>query len=271
MSNSPGCPPPILSIAGSDCSAGAGIQADLKSIFALGGYGLTAITSVVSETPGRVSMIRMMDEALIRDQMEILLSAFPIKAAKTGMLGGEEQVRAVADIWGRLAQDIPLVVDPVMVATSGGKLLLDSAIEALCDHLLPLATLITPNMDEAEVLWHRPVKNRSEMEACARDLADRFQTNILVKGGHLQEDKAADVACLGGVMHWFEVERTPRVNTHGTGCTYSAAIATALGLGLDLHQAIARAKRYVTGAIANHHAWTFSQNAVHALNHSVMA
>ncbi len=271
MSNRPGCPPPILSIAGSDCSAGAGIQADLKTIFALGGYGLTAVTSVVSETPGRVSMIHKMDEAIIRDQVEILLSAFPIKAAKTGMLGGEEQVCAVADVWSRLGQKVPLVVDPVMVATSGGKLLQDSAIEGLCDRLLPLATVITPNMDEAEVLWQKPVKTRGEMEACARDLADRFQTNILVKGGHLLDDKAADVACIGGEMHWFEVERTPGVQTHGTGCTYSAAIATALGLGHDLRQAIAHAKAYVSDAISKHYAWTFSQHTVHALNHSVAA
>ncbi len=271
MSASPGCPSPILSIAGSDCSAGAGIQADLKTIFALGGYGLTAVTSVVSETPGQVSLIRMMDAAIIRDQVQILLETFPIQAAKTGVLGGEEQVRAVSETWARLGQHLPLVVDPVMVATSGGKLLLDSAIEALCTCLLPLATVITPNMDEAEVLWQKPVKTRHDMEACAGDLAARFQTNVLVKGGHLQENKAADVACLRGEMHWFEAERTPGVQTHGTGCTYSAAIATGLGQGLGLGEAIARAKSYVSSAIAQHHAWSYTKHTVHALNHHVVA
>jgi hydroxymethylpyrimidine/phosphomethylpyrimidine kinase len=259
-------PPPILTIAGSDCSAGAGIQADLKAISALGGYALTAVTSVVSETPGKVSKICLMDADFIVDQIRILLEAFPVKAAKTGMLGGVAQVQAVAEIWKEAGRGLPLVVDPVMVATSGGKLLEDDAVQAM-KTLLPLATLITPNMDEAEVLWGSPVTTREEMERCASDLAQTYQTSVLVKGGHLQDDSADDVLCLGDTIVWLEAERTPGVQTHGTGCTYSASIAACLGQGLDLTSAVAEAKEFVSRAIAEHFAWTHRAGSVHALNH----
>lgn len=259
--------PPILTIAGSDCSAGAGIQADLKAISALGGYALTAVTSVVSETPGKVSQICLMDADFIVDQIRILLEAFPVKAAKTGMLGGVEQVQAVAEIWKEAGRGLPLVVDPVMVATSGGKLLEDDAVQAVKTLLLPLATLITPNMDEAEVLWGSPVTTREEMERCASDLAQTYQTSILVKGGHLQDDSADDVLCLGDTIVWLEAERTHGVQTHGTGCTYSASIAACLGQGLDLTSAVAEAKEFVSRAIAEHFAWTHRAGSVHALNH----
>ncbi|MBL9133555.1 MAG: hydroxymethylpyrimidine/phosphomethylpyrimidine kinase, partial [Verrucomicrobiaceae bacterium] len=181
----PESPPPVLTIAGSDCSGGAGIQADMKAVTANGGYALTALTSVVSETPGLVSQIRLLDAGFITDQMRVLFGAFPVRAAKTGMLGGAEQIRAVAQAWREYAHGIPLVVDPVMVATSGGRLLKDDAVETLCSELLPLATLITPNMDEAAVLWGRAVTTREEMAACAADLAGNFQTAVLLKGGHL--------------------------------------------------------------------------------------
>lgn len=259
--------PPILTIAGSDCSAGAGIQADLKAISALGGYALTAVTSVVSETPGKVSQICLMDADFIVDQIRILLEAFPVKAAKTGMLGGVEQVQAVAEIWKEAGRGLPLVVDPVMVATSGGKLLEDDAVQAMKTLLLPLATLITPNMDEAEVLWGSPVTTREEMERCASDLAQTYQTSVLVKGGHLQDDSADDVLCLGDTIVWLEAERTHGVQTHGTGCTYSASIAACLGQGLDLTSAVAEAKEFVSRAIAEHFAWTHRAGSVHALNH----
>ena len=186
-------PPPVLTIAGSDCSGGAGIQADMKSISANGGYALTALTSVVSETPGLVSQIRLLDADFIVDQIRVLFGGFPIQAAKTGMVGGAEQIHAVAKAWREHAGGIPLVVDPVMVATSGGRLLKDDAVETLCAELLPLATLLTPNMDEAAVLWGRAVTTRDEMAACAADLAAKYQTAVLVKGGHLIGDAAADV------------------------------------------------------------------------------
>lgn len=261
-------PPVVLTIAGSDSSCGAGVQADLKAISALGGYGLNALTSVVSETPGIVSQVRLLDAEFIADQMRVLFGGFPIAAAKTGMLGGREQVQAVVETWKQLAHGrIPLVVDPVMVATSGGRLLEDEAVRTLIDELLPLATLITPNMDEARVLWEREVVSLDDMAACARELSARFGTAVLVKGGHLQGD-AADVLCHHGTLSWHTAPRTAGVHTHGTGCTFSASIATGLAHGLDLHAAVAQAKQFVSRAIAQHFAWQSSgAGIVHALNH----
>lgn len=264
----PIAPPVVLSIAGSDSSAGAGVQADLKAISALGGYGLNALTSVVSETPGIVSQVRLLDAEFIADQMRVLFGGFPIAAAKTGMLGGKDQVQAVVQTWKQLGHGrIPLVVDPVMVATSGGKLLEDAAVRTLIDEMLPLATLITPNMDEARVLWERDVTSLEDMETCARNLSARFGTAVLVKGGHLQGD-AADVLCHGGMTSWHTAPRTAGVHTHGTGCTFSASIATCLAHGLSLNEAVAKAKKFVSRAIAQHFEWqSAGAGVVHALNH----
>lgn len=259
--------PPVLTIAGSDSSCGAGVQADLKAISALGGYALNALTSVVSETPGNVSLVKLLEPSFIADQIRVLFAAFPILAAKTGMLGGVAQVEAVVEAWKTHAGGIPLVVDPVMVATGGGKLLEDEAVSAVKSLLLPLATLITPNMDEAEVLWGRPVTTREEMENCAWDLAQAFQTSVLVKGGHLTGDDAADVLCTEDGLMWFEAARTPNVQTHGTGCTYSASITTGLANGLALVEAVTQAKEFVSCAIAQHFVWQTEAGTVHALNH----
>jgi hydroxymethylpyrimidine/phosphomethylpyrimidine kinase len=259
--------PPILSIAGSDCSAGAGIQADSKAISALGGYALTALTSVVSETPGKVSMIRLLDAEFIADEIRLLLEAFPVSAAKTGMLGAVDQVQAVVKTWSHCGRTIPLVVDPVMVATSGGRLLEDEAVQEVKNTLLPLATLITPNMDEARVLWGAEVDSREAMQRCACDLAQTFATSVLVKGGHLKDDRADDVLVTPEGVTWLEAPRTPGVQTHGTGCTYSAAIATGLGTGLSLIDSVRQAKLFVSRAISQHFAWTHGAGIVHALNH----
>ncbi len=262
-------PPPILTIAGSDSSCGAGVQADLKSIAALGGYGLNAITSIVSETPGIVSQIRLLDAEIIADQIRVLFDAFPVRAAKTGMLGGRAQVEVVVSAWKKFSDgNIPLVVDPVIVATGGGRLLEDDAISAVENLLLPLATLITPNMDEAGVLSGRGIKTRDDMAACAAELARKFGTAILLKGGHLTGDSAADVLCESdGTFSWFEGERVHGVHTHGTGCSYSAAIATGLGKGLPLRDAVGEAKAFIARAIGNYFAWPGGSGTVHALNH----
>ena len=268
--NAAACPPPVLTIAGSDCSAGAGIQADLKSITAMGGYGLTALTSVVSETPGRVSMVRLLDSALITDQVRVLFDGFPIVAAKMGMVGGLEQVETVAAVWREqgASRGVPLVVDPVMVATGGGRLLEEDAISAVRDLLLPQALVITPNMDEAEVLWGRPVTTRDEMRRCAEDLAQTLGTAVLVKGGHLCGAAAADVLYDSRGVEWFEAPRVEGVHTHGTGCSYSAAIATGLGLGRERRQAVGEAKAFIARAISQHFEWqSESGGVVHALNH----
>jgi hydroxymethylpyrimidine/phosphomethylpyrimidine kinase len=261
-------PPIVLTIAGSDSSCGAGVQADLKAISALGGYGLNALTSVVSETPGIVSQVRLLDAEFIADQMRVLFGGFPIAAAKTGMLGGSAQVHAVAQTWQQFGHGrIPLVVDPVMIATSGGRLLEDAAVCTLIDELLPLASLITPNLDEACVLWERAVNTTDDMEECARELSARFDAAVLVKGGHLQGD-AADVLCLDGEILWHTAPRTPGVRTHGTGCTFSAAIATGLAYEMGLNEAVAAAKEFVSRAIAQHFMWqSAGAGPVHALNH----
>ncbi len=261
-------PPVVLTIAGSDSSCGAGVQADLKAITALGGYALNALTSVVSETPGIVSQVRLLDAEFIADQMRVLFDGFPIAAAKTGMLGDSAQVHAVAETWRHLAHGrIPLVVDPVMVATSGRRLLADEAVRTLTTELLPLATLITPNLDEASVLWEREVTSLEDMAACARELSTRFGTAVLVKGGHLHGD-AADVLCHENEIFWHTAPRTADVHTHGTGCTFSAAIATGLAHGLPLNEAVAQAKQFVSRAIAQHFSWqSAGAGRVHALNH----
>ncbi|MEN3941955.1 bifunctional hydroxymethylpyrimidine kinase/phosphomethylpyrimidine kinase [Prosthecobacter sp. SYSU 5D2] len=260
-------PPPILTIAGSDSCCGAGVQADLKAISALGGYALNALTSVVSETPGRVSLVRLLEAELVSDQIRVLFEGYPIAAAKTGMLGGRAQVEAVVESWSALAAaGLPLVVDPVMVATGGGKLLQDDAIEAVRLRLLPLATVITPNMDEAGVLWGRAVRTLEDMLVCVKELAAEYGTAVLLKGGHL-EGEAADVLCTKGELNWFTSPRITGVQTHGTGCTYSAAIATGLGRGLPLEEAVASAKKYVSAAIADYYVWDGGHGSVHALNH----
>ena len=262
-------PPVILSIAGSDCSAGAGAQADLKSISALGGYGLTAITSVVSEVPGRVSRIHLLPGDLVADQIRVLAEAFPLAAAKTGMLGGLEQCQAVVVAWKKYGLGkMPLVVDPVMVATSGDALVNAEAREHMIRELLPMASLITPNMDEAAVLWGRAVTTRAELECCAQELSSRFQTAVVVKGGHLRADAAADCLVQPGLPPvWLESPRVQGVSTHGTGCSYSAAIATGLGGGKSLPEAVASAKLFIAQAIAQHHVWNGSSGPVHALHH----
>lgn len=261
-------PPVVLTIAGSDSSCGAGVQADLKAISAMGGFGLNALTSVVSETPGIVSQVRLMDADFIADQMRVLFDGFPIAAAKTGMLGGKEQVLAVTQTWRQRGHGrIPLVVDPVMVATSGGRLLADEAVRTLIEELLPLATLITPNMDEARVLWDREVATLEDMAACARELSASFGTSVLVKGGHLSGE-AADVLCYEGTLSWHTAPRTAGVHTHGTGCTFSATIATCLARGLTVPEAVAEAKPFVSRAIAQHFTWQSAEaGVVHALNH----
>lgn len=259
--------PVVLTIAGSDSSCGAGVQADIKTIAALGGYGLNALTSVVSETPGHVSMVQLLSAEFIADQIRVLTEGFPVVAVKTGMLGGTRQVEIVSELLRQMQPRLPLVVDPVMVATGGGRLLEESAVEAIQDKLLPLARLITPNMDEAEVLWGRPVTTRVEMEACAEDLAARYSTAVLVKGGHLFGDAAADVLRDEHGLQWYEAPRVDGVHTHGTGCTYSAAIATGLAHGRSLRDAILAAKTFLAAAIAGHLAWQHEGQVVHALNH----
>jgi hydroxymethylpyrimidine/phosphomethylpyrimidine kinase len=252
-----------LTIAGSDSSAGAGIQADLKTFSAFGVYGLTALTCVVAETPGRVSRIEPVSSALVREQIEVLLRNFPVAAIKTGLLFSAEIIAEIARaLRGQTSR--PLVIDPVMVATSGDALLQNDAIEIYERDLFPLATLLTPNLYEAARLLARPIKDLVAMREAGKALAKKYGSAVLLKGGHLPGNEAIDLLFVGDNVTEFSAPFSRGIATHGTGCTYSAAITAGLAAGLVLEEAVARAKEFVSAAIAQHHGW----DGVHALNHS---
>jgi hydroxymethylpyrimidine/phosphomethylpyrimidine kinase len=254
-------PPVALTIAGSDNSAGAGAQADLKTFTALGVYGLTAITCVVAEVPGKVSAIHPIPAAIVAEQIRLSLSTFPVAAVKTGMLFSTETVRTVCDLLE--AVSLPLVVDPVMVATSGDSLLQPEAIELYRRRLLRLATVVTPNLDEASLLAGRPVRTLHDMREAGPALVALYGSAWLLKGGHLAGADATDLLFFGdGKVSEFRSPRIPGVSTHGTGCATSAAIAAGLAHGLSLKAAVSQAKRFVTAAIQHHHRW----GDIHALN-----
>lgn len=267
-------PPVVLSVAGSDNSAGAGIQADLKAMSALEVYGVTAVTCVVAEIPGRVTAIHPVPPELVSEQIRILFEGFPIAAIKTGMLHSAATLNAVVDALSayRAAcnRATPLVVDPVMVATSGDSLMESTALEGYRQRLFPLADLVTPNLDEVAVLLGSKVSDRSQMQEAGRSLAREFGTAFLIKGGHLGGDVAADLLVeRDGTESWFEAPFVRGVSTHGTGCTYSAAIAARLGSGLPLRTAVAEAKHYLSAVIAGFLRWQHGEGAVDALNHFV--
>lgn len=258
--------PVALTIAGSDCSAGAGLQADLKTFSALGVYGVTAVTCVVAEVPGKVSRIQAIDPEHVREQIELLLTNFPVAAVKTGLLFSPEVVAVVASIFEeRAARKIPLVIDPVMVATSGDPLLQTAAVEIYRTRLFRLATLVTPNMAEAAALTDLPVRNLEEMRAAGKKLQAEFGARFLLKGGHLRGGRAVDLLFDGASIEEFSAPFIEGVSTHGTGCTYSAAIAAGLAQGRVLQEAIARAKEFVSRAIGGRLSWTTSSGEVHAL------
>jgi hydroxymethylpyrimidine/phosphomethylpyrimidine kinase len=266
--------PVALTIAGSDSSAGAGVQADLKTFSSLGIYGLTAVTCVVAEIPGKVSRIEPVSAKLVREQITVLCRNFPIAAAKTGLLYTAEiveaVVRALADVSANSAKRFPLVIDPVMTATSGDRLLEPSAIKVYESKLFPLATLIMPNVDEAGKLLGQKIQNRQSMEKAARALARKYRVSILLKGGHLAGNSAIDLLFAGGKISEFAAPFVGGVATHGTGCTYSAAITAGLASGLSLEKAIGRAKKFVTASIAQHFRWTSSSGKnLDALKHTL--
>jgi hydroxymethylpyrimidine/phosphomethylpyrimidine kinase len=248
----PKAPPVILTIAGSDNSGGAGIQADLKTFTRLNTYGTTAITCVVAEHPGKVASITPVPPRRVREQIELVFEAFPVAAIKTGMLYSDGIIREVASFLRGLRRMPPLVVDPVMVATSGALLLKPEATRRLRNELLPLATLATPNLDEASLLFGHKIRNVQEAHAAAAACAERWGCSFLVKGGHLNTRILTDVLHHDGKIHIFSAPRVPGVKTHGTGCTFSAAIAAHLGKGTPLPAAVGRAKRYLDKAVRGH-------------------
>jgi hydroxymethylpyrimidine/phosphomethylpyrimidine kinase len=236
-------------------------------------YGLTAVTCVVAEIPGKVSRIEQVSARMVRDQIEVLTQNFQIGAIKTGLLCSAEIVSAVAEAMRGIerlrGRRIPLVIDPVMIATSGDRLLEAAAIDVYSDQLFPLATLIIPNLDEAALLIGTEIKDREQMEKAAKALASKYRASILLKGGHLRGDNAIDLLFHRNQLSEFSARFVRGVATHGTGCTYSAAIAAGLAFGLPLEDAIRRAKKFVTNSIARHFRWKYGSGEIFALNQSI--
>lgn len=264
-------PPVALTIAGSDNSAGAGAQADLKTFAAFDVYGLSAITCIVAEVPGRVSLIQSAETRIVAEQIQLSFKHFPVAAVKTGMLYSAEIIACVADelqkIFGEQLRPPMLVVDPVMVATSGESLLQPDAVELYKTRLFKLAALITPNMAEAQALLGKAVTNLAEMRPAVEELAEMSGAAVVLKGGHLEADVATDLLWLDGQLHEFSAPFVHDVEMHGTGCSFSAAIAANLAIGLTLEHAVAEAKKFISNAISNHFHWEAGENRVAALNH----
>ncbi len=252
-------PPVAMTIAGSDSSAGAGLQADLKAMAAFDVHGLTAVSSIVSEVPGHVSMMEECPPSLLIDQVTVMQKHYPIAAYKTGLLPSKRHIVATYECLKEI--DVPLVIDPVMVASSGHPFLNKEAIEAYRERLLPLATLITPNLPEAQILLD---DEETSPEKLAEQLSQRFHLSVLVKGGHYEGDSCTDTLYHNGQFHHFEAPRLDVPGSHGTGCTLSAAITAQLAHGKSLPEAINSAKQYLTQTLASGFYW--SEHQTFALN-----
>jgi hydroxymethylpyrimidine/phosphomethylpyrimidine kinase len=240
--------PVVLTIAGSDSSAGAGIQADLKAISANGGYGTSVITAVTAQNTQGVTAAAELDLDLILAQADAVFGDLRVSAVKTGMLASTAVIETVGKVL-RDHRPPHYVLDPVMISKTGFPLLRPEATAALREILLPIATLVTPNVHEAQALSGRLVRTVAEAEAAGRQLVQDGAQAVLVKGGHLAECRATDVLVTRAGVRHFPGEYIEARHTHGTGCTYSAAIATHLALGRSLEEAINRAKVYITEAI----------------------
>ena len=257
--------PVALTIAGSDCSAGAGIQADLKTFQHFHVHGLTAVTCVVSETANIVRAVHPVPVEVVSDQISLMLESFPVAAVKTGMLYSAAHVRIVAEIL-RGHPGIALVVDPVMVASTGASLLEPDALEAYRGSLLPLARVITPNLPEAEILLGAAIPDEDALEAAARELSRMFGTAVLLKGGHLAGPQCIDLLVDEGQVHRYTAERIHVASSHGTGCTLSAAITAALSRGNTLQQAVGMAKDYLGKTLLHSYQFRSGSVSVAALN-----
>ncbi len=240
--------PVALTIAGSDSGGGAGIQADLKTFSALGVYGASAITAVTAQDTKHVYGVVELEPAFVALQIDAVIDDIGVDAVKTGMLSSAPIIEAVAD---RLRHwDVQtVVVDPVMVAKGGDKLLQDSAVQALIEKLLPLALVVTPNLPEAEVLTGRTLSTWDDRRDAARQLHDLGAKNVIIKGGHLESDVVTDLLFDGTDFRELSAGRVPTTSTHGTGCTFASAIAALLAKGESIPTAFAGAKAYVTKAL----------------------
>ena len=239
---------PVLTIAGSDSSGGAGVQADLKTMTMLGCFGMSAITALTAQNTLGVQGICPVPAEFLKQQIAAVCEDIPPAAVKVGMVYDTPQILAIAEA---VAQyQLPhVVVDPVMVATSGDPLLKQQAQQALTEQLFPLAELLTPNLPEAEQLTGTSITSPPQMEQAARQLSETYHTAVLLKGGHSM-GSCNDLLYAAGTATWFSGQRTDTPNTHGTGCTLSSAIASFLAQGASLEESVRRGKAYISGAIA---------------------
>ena len=243
--------PVALTIAGSDSGGGAGIQADLKTFAALGVHGTCAITCVTAQNPKSVRAVEACAVGIVRAQIEAVFDELTPVAVKIGMLYSAPIIRAVAEFFSRHRNGPPLIVDPVMISTSGVRLLKPGAVKILCAEILPLAALVTPNLPEAAALLDRKLASVEDMRSAAKELHKRFGCAALMKGGHLRGlNEAVDIFYDGRQELLLRVPFIRGVRTRGTGCTYSAAITGYLAKGLSLSQAVQKGKQYITQAIA---------------------
>jgi hydroxymethylpyrimidine/phosphomethylpyrimidine kinase len=244
----PARPARVLIVAGSDSGGGAGIQADIKTVTCLGGYAMTAITALTAQNTEGVQGVQGVDPAFIQQQMTSVLDDLGVDCIKTGMLHDSATIEAVAEVL-ESGPDVPLVVDPVMVSQSGHSLLAPEAVRTLVRRLVPLASVITPNLPEAEKLAGMDVADVEQAGHAAEILLTLGVPAALVKGGHLHDDDLVDILATEDGLERFTDRRIPTDQTHGTGCTLASAIATGLGQGLDLRAAVVRARAYLRGAL----------------------
>ncbi|RJQ86521.1 MAG: bifunctional hydroxymethylpyrimidine kinase/phosphomethylpyrimidine kinase [Desulfobacteraceae bacterium] len=242
--------PVALTIAGSDSSGGAGIQADLKTFQALGVFGMSAITAVTVQNTQKVFAVQEMPPNIVHDQIVCLFEDTPIQAVKIGMVASVALIEAVAAALAEVQCPV-VVLDPVMISKSGYALLEPDARRALVARLFPLAKVVTPNIPEAEVLIGGTIRDEAQMRSAARRIAELGVANVVVKGGHLDTPQAVDIVFDGTRFRILTGKRIATRNTHGTGCTFSSAIAAYLARGFDFFEAVQRAKEYVSGAIAH--------------------
>lgn len=237
-----------LTIAGSDCSGGAGIQADLKTMTVNGVFAMSAITALTAQNTTGVADVLEVTPDFLSKQLDMIFTDIRPCAVKIGMVSDAKLVRVIAEKLGEYEAE-NIVVDPVMVATSGSSLMKSEALTALEELLLPMAAVVTPNIYEAEVLSGLTIHDREDMQKAAKQISDKFHCAVLLKGGHSVHD-ANDLLYFAGKSKWFEGKRIDNPNTHGTGCTLSSAIAANLAKGFDLETSIKRAKDYISGALA---------------------
>lgn len=236
-----------LTIAGSDSSGGAGIQADIKTMTANGVFAMSAVTALTAQNTTGVKDIMEVSPAFLKEQLDCVFTDIRPDAVKIGMVSSSELIRAIADKLKEYRAE-NIVVDPVMVATSGARLISEDAVETLKECLLPEADILTPNIPEAEVLSGMRICTEEDMICAVQKISETYHLAVLVKGGHQLND-ANDLLCQGGVCRWFYGKRIDNPNTHGTGCTLSSAIASNLAKGFSMEESVERAKTYISGAL----------------------